>query len=125
MKWKLSKICPIYKIGPKNNAANHRAICLTSAICKTVERIVIANILQYVKAASFLSDTQHGFVPRHSCLTSLIIAEEFITDTTGQAEPVDVVYLVFLKALDSVCHRLLVKKVAAMGVQLKITRWIE
>ncbi len=31
----------------------------------------------------------------------------------------------FSKAFDSVCHRLLVKKMVAMGINLKITRWVE
>ncbi len=44
---------------------------------------------------------------------------------TDQGEPVDVVYLDFSKAFDSVCQRLLVKKMVAMGIHLKITRWVE
>ncbi len=31
----------------------------------------------------------------------------------------------FSKAFNSVCHRLLVKKMVAMGINLKITRWVE
>ncbi len=61
-------------------------------------------------------------MPRRSCLTNLIVAEELITGMTDQGEPVDVVYLDFLNAFDSVCHRLLVKKMVAMGINLKITR---
>ncbi len=37
----------------------------------------------------------------------------------------DVVYMDFWKAFDSVCHRLLVKKMVALGINLKITRWVE
>ncbi len=33
-----------------------------------------------------------------------------------QGEPVDVVYLDFSKAFNSVCHRLLIKKMEAMGI---------
>ncbi len=39
---------------------------------------------------------------------------------TDQGEPVDVVYLDISKAFDSVCHRLLIKKTEAMGIQ-----WVE
>ncbi len=42
-----------------------------------------------------------------------------------QGEPVDVVYLNFSKAFDSVCHRLLIKKMEAMGIHPKINRWVE
>ncbi len=44
---------------------------------------------------------------------------------TDQGEPVDVVHLDFSKAFDSVCHRMLVKMMVAMGINLKIARWVE
>ncbi len=44
---------------------------------------------------------------------------------TDQGESVDVVCLVFSKAFDSVCHRLLIKKMEAMGIHPKIDRWVE
>ncbi len=90
-------------------------------VCKILEIIVKANTLQYLKKASILSDAQHGFMPRRSCLTNLIVAEELLTGMTDQGEPVDVVYLDFSKAFDSVCHRLLVKKMVAKGIHLKLT----
>ncbi len=125
MEWKSSVICPIYKKGCRNNVANYRPIWLTSVVCKILERIIKANILQYLKTDSILSNAQHGLTPRRSCLTNLIVAVEFITCTTDQGETVDVVYLEFSKALHSLCHRLLVKKMVPMGIHLKITRWVE
>ncbi len=44
---------------------------------------------------------------------------------TDQGAPIDVVYLDFSKAFDSVCHRKLVKKMIAMGINLKITHCVE
>ncbi len=64
-------------------------------------------------------------MPRRSYLTNLIIAAELITGMTDQGEPVDVVYLDFSKAFDSVCHRLLIKKMEAMGIHPEINRWVE
>ncbi len=34
-------------------------------------------------------------------------------------------YLDFFKAFISVCHRLLIKEIAAMGINLKINCWVE
>ncbi len=50
-------------------------------------------------------------MPRRSCLTNLIVAEELSIGMADQGEPVDVVYF------DWVCHRLLVKKMVAMGMR--------
>ncbi len=44
---------------------------------------------------------------------------------TDQGEPADVVYLDFSKAFDSVCHRMLIKKMEAMEIHPKINHWIE
>ncbi len=55
-------------------------------------------------------------MPKRSYLTNLIIAEELFTGMTDQGEPVDVVYLGFTKAFDSVYHLLLIKKVEAMRI---------
>ncbi len=92
---------------------------------KILAIFVKATILQYLKTASILSDAQHGFMPRRSCLTNLIVAEEFITGMTDQDEPIYFVYFDFSKAFHSVRHRLLVKKMVAMGIHLNITRKVE
>ncbi len=125
VEWKSSVICPIYKKVCKSNAASCRPICLASVVCKILERLVKANILQYIKTASTFSDARHGFTPRRSCLTNLIVAKELVTSMADRDEAVDVVYLDFSKAFYSVCHRLLVKKMVAVGIHLKITRWVE
>ncbi len=62
---------------------------------------------------------------RRSCLANLIIAENLITCMTDLGELVDVVYLDFSKAFDSVYHPLLDKKMVAMGIHREITRWME
>ncbi len=53
------------------------------------------------------------------------MAGELITGMADQGEPVDDVNLDFLKAFDSVCHGLLVKKIEALEIHLKKTRWVE
>ncbi len=45
--------------------------------------------------------------------------------STDQRELVDVVYLDFSKAFNSVCHVLLIRKMEAMGIRPKINPWVE
>ncbi len=53
VEWKSSNICLTYEKGSKNDVANNRPICLTSVACKILERILKANILQYLKKLPF------------------------------------------------------------------------
>ncbi len=53
VEWKSSIICPIYEKGSKHDVANYRPICLSSVACKILERILKANILQYLKKLPF------------------------------------------------------------------------
>ncbi len=46
VEWKLSIICPICKKGSKNNVANYRPICLTSVVCKILERSKNSQVLK-------------------------------------------------------------------------------
>ncbi|EYB97415.1 hypothetical protein Y032_0141g2258 [Ancylostoma ceylanicum] len=51
-----------------------------------------------------------------------------LNDWTGyvdQGSSVDVVYLDFAKAFDRVCHRLLIKKLEAVGIHPRITAWVD
>ncbi len=66
---------------------------------KILERIVKANILQYLKTDSILSDAQHSFVPRRSCLTKLIVSEELITGIIGQCKPLGCRLFRYLESL--------------------------
>jgi hypothetical protein len=122
--WKTAVICPIFKKGNKELVENYRPICLTSIICKIMERILKDLVCQHLHTSRILSGTQHGFVSRRSCLTNLLIAEEKITKYLEEGVTVDVVFLDFAKAFDSVNHRMLLKKLASYGIHPLIVSWI-
>ncbi len=61
-------------------------------------------IIGHLQRSETLVSSQHGFVPRRSCLTNLLTAEERITKVMDTGEDVDLVCLDLAKALDSVKH---------------------
>ena len=52
-----------------------------------------------------------------SCLRNLISFYDKVTCLVDEGEAVDVIYLDFTKAFDTVCHNILVEKLAAHGFQ--------
>ncbi len=63
-----------------------------------------------------LSPSQHGFLPRRSCLSNLILQEERVTRLLDEGHTVYLVYLDFSKAFDSFNHRFLLTKLKASGI---------
>jgi len=77
----------------------------TSIVCKTMEKLVRDSLLQHMTTTGFLSDTQHGFVRGRSCTTQLLQVIDTITELYDQGADIDMVYLDFSKAFDSVPHQ--------------------
>merc|ERR1712035_99723 len=69
-KWKLSKIIPILKSNKSpTEPASYRPISLLCNSSKILERLVLNNITQHIP----LSNTQHGFRPKHSTTSILTL----------------------------------------------------
>ncbi len=78
--------------------------------------ILKKKLLSHVSQLLLLTTKQHGFLLRRSTLTNLLSAEETVTRWLDEGDTVDIVYLDFAKAFDSVNHRLLLTKVKYYGI---------
>ena len=72
-----------------------------------------------------LAKEQHGFKPGRSCVTQLLTTLESWTTLLQDGVPIDVVYLDFSKAFDSVPHKRLLVKLQAYGIKGKLLNWIQ
>ena len=106
-------------------ASNYRPISLTSVVNKIMERFVRSAIVDRLKKSGVLSDSQHGFIPGRSCVTQLLQVMDKWTEMIENGDPIDVVYLDFAKAFDSVPHRRMITKLEACGVSGELLRWME
>ena len=67
--------------------------------------------------------SQHGFTKGRSCLTNLI-SYDLVTRLVDEGKAVDVVYLDFSKAFDTVSHSILLQKLADRGLDRYILCWV-
>ena len=123
--WKTSNIMPIFKKDSRSNVGNYRGVHLTSQLCKTLESIIKEDVVEHIMKHKLVKDTQHGFQSGMSCFTNLLMFLEEVTKCLDEGSPVDILYMDFMKAFDSVPHHRLLKKIESHGISGKLLKWIE
>lgn len=89
-----------------------------------MELIIRDQMLTYVLENGLLNQSQHGFLPGKSTVTQLLAFLDLLTATLDSGDSLDVVYLDFRKAFDSVSHAALLFKLQAYGFQGELLGWI-
>ncbi|KAK4830361.1 hypothetical protein QYF61_010138 [Mycteria americana] len=123
--WRLANVTPIFKKGQKEDPGNYRPVSLTSVPGKLMEQIILSAITQHVENNQGIKASQHGFRKGRSCLTNLISFYDKVTRLIDEGKAVDVVYLDFSKAFDTVSHSILLEKLAAHGLDEHTFRWVK
>ena len=122
--WKSANITPVFKKGSKNIAGNYRPISLTCVLCRIMESFLKDAIMEHLLDNNLLSPRQHGFISGRSTVTQLLSYLDSCIQDIVNGDVVDVVYLDFQKAFDTVPHARLVKKLEAYGIEGQILTWI-
>ena len=122
--WRLADVTPIFKEGHKEDPGNYRPVSLTSVPGKVMEQIISGEIAWHVRGVQGIRPSQHRFMKGRSCLTNLISFYDWVTRLLNEGKAVDVVYLDFSKAFDTVSHRLLLGKLAAHDLDRYTLLWI-
>ena len=115
-KWKVAAVSPIYKKGNSKLMNNYRGISLLNIDSKCFEKCMYEPL--YTHFVQFMSDHQHGFVPKRSTLSNMIKFLQRVHQSLecNKEDNVVAFYSDFSKAFDCVPHRLLLEKCASIGV---------
>ncbi|XP_021237137.1 uncharacterized protein LOC110390225, partial [Numida meleagris] len=122
---RLANVTPIFKKGQKDDPGSYRPISLTSVPGKAMEWIISGYIVDQLKVNQGIRPSQHGFMNGRSCLTNLISFYDKVTCLVDEGKAIDVVYLDFSKAFDTVPHSILVEKPAAHGLDGHMLCWVK
>ena len=104
---------------------NYRPVSLMSVVCKCLERIIRAQIVEHLERNHLLSDSQYGFRSGRSCVLQLLDVLEDWSLYVEENKSWDTVYLDLAKAFDKVSHQRLLKKVSSNGIKGSLLKWIE
>ena len=119
--WKTSQLVPLPKKGPKSCIENYRPICILNAFSKIFEKVVYRRVFNQVK--SEIDINQHGFFANRSVESNLLEYTHFIATALDESTEVHAIYTDFRKAFDRVNHRILCKKLYAIGIRGKLLEW--
>ncbi|CAH8458231.1 unnamed protein product [Dicrocoelium dendriticum] len=122
--WKMGIIKPIYKGGNRQDPASYRPICLTSIVCKIMERVLKRALRLHLERLDLISSAQHGFRKARSCSTNLLMAREKWANSLDVGKRMDVVFVDFSKAFDKVPHEQLLYKLRGIGISGNFLSWI-
>ncbi|GAB0203339.1 mitochondrial enolase superfamily member 1 [Grus japonensis] len=122
--WRLANVMPIYKKGWKEDPGNYRPVSLTSVPGKIMEQFILSALTRQVQDNQGIRPSQHGFMKGRSCLTNLISFYDQVTCLVDEGKAVDVIYLDFSKAFNTVSHSILLEKLAAHGLDRCTLHWV-
>ena len=123
--WKSAVITPLFKKGVAGDVSNYRPISLTCVPCKVMERIISHEIYQHLVDNNILHPAQHGFLKGHSTNTNLLESFNDWTLSLQYKHYVNVVYIDFRKAFDTVSHEKLFIRLSSYGITGMLLKWLQ
>ena len=115
---------PIFKSGDSSVTNNYRPISLTCILFKTMESIVKDQMSDYLLRRGLISRHQHGFICGKSTCTQLLESIQDWSLSLRCGNSVDVVYIDFSRAFDSIVHSKLLAKLTSYGIGYELHAWI-
>ena len=107
--WRDAIVSPLFKKGNRSETGNYKPISLTCIACKVLESTVKRVIVEHLEDKKLIRISQHGFMKGRSNLNNLLDFFEEVYDELDTNNQVDLVYLDFVKAVNKVPHKRLIR----------------
>ena len=119
--WKQGNVVPVHEKGDKSQVCNYRPISLLCIESEVMEKCLYSNIIDSIKP--LIHPLQHGFMNGKSCTTQLLVYEN-VGKCLDHGKQMDMIFLDFSKAFDSVNHTMLLHKLKKLGFSGKLFDWL-
>lgn len=118
--WKSSFITPVAKVRSPSTPSDFRPISLLCQLSKILERIVLDDLIKYLRNSALIDQHQYGFVTGGSTQAALVRVLDAVRHATDRREVTILVLFDFSKAFDTVGHAKLIDKLAAFNLSCSV-----
>ena len=123
--WKDATVAPIHKKGSKRMVENYRPVSLLNVLSKILETVIQKQIMQHCQLYQLLPESQHGFMPRRSTLTSIIRSTDHWCSQKEEGKSTGVLLFDLSAAFDTITVDVLIQKLRHLGFHKTAIMWIE
>ena len=120
---KTAKVRPIFKKGKNTEPKKYRSVSLLPVMSKVIERVVHNQLIQHLEKYKIIFDYQSGFRSKHSLNTYLTHLSNQILKGFEARKSTGMILIDLQKALDTLDHQILLKKLKYIDVSPEIVRW--
>ena len=90
-----------------------------------MESVIHDQLLTYLHSHNLISNAQHGFLAKKSTGSNLLNCFQDWQISIKNKKLLDIIYLDFQKAFDSLVHNKIIAKLSAYGIGYELLYWIE
>jgi endonuclease/exonuclease/phosphatase family metal-dependent hydrolase len=129
--WKVSRIIPLHKKGPRTNIANYRPISNLCSTSKIFEKAILSRIMEIEKEnnVDLTGARQHGYKKKKSTVTAALHLQAQIAKACDKKKYVAVASLDLSSAFDVINVDLLLVRLSIMGLPedliLLLNSWLK
>jgi hypothetical protein len=122
---KIAKVIPVFKSGDRRLVENYRPISLLNVFSKIFEKIVHNRLTTFLNINNIISPSQFGFRKSHSTVHPLTLFTNSIGQALNEKKHSVAIFCDLKKAFDTVDHKILLKKLAKIGVSEASLKWFD
>ncbi len=124
-KWKLARVCPIFKSGKYDERTNNRPISILCVLSKILEKHVHNNLYAFLTQYILIHLAQSGFRKFHYCETALAKLSSKWAANMDRGDLTGLVLLDLRKGFDMVNHDILLQNLTIYRLSDSDIQWFK